>query len=300
MIIVAGENVVDLVPAGGGMLRPALGGGPANVAVAAARLGAPVALAARLGGDAFGAAFRARLVESGVDTRFLVDTADPSALALATVGPEGVARFDFWLAGAADFGWRDAELPAADPGDILHVGSLAAFLPPGADAVERWASRHRPQCTIAFDPNLRPVALSRPDSLVRLERLAHLAHVVKASDEDLLLAYPHRPAMDTARRWLETAEPGGGPDLVVVTHGRAGATALTRDGALTVAPPPIEVADTIGAGDTAMGALLVTLATKSTVDKEALRFVCTAAALACTRPGADPPGAAEVAAALAR
>src|SRR5258705_6815405 len=95
MIVVTGENVVDLIPQPDGALRPALGGGPANIAVAAARLGAPVAMAARLGGDSFGAAFGRRLIESNVDGRYLRSTADPSTLALATIAADGSARFDF-------------------------------------------------------------------------------------------------------------------------------------------------------------------------------------------------------------
>src|SRR5258706_1224684 len=147
MIVVTGGNVVDLIPQPDGALRPALGGGPANIAVAVARLGAPVTMAARLGGDIFGAAFRRRLVESEVDGRYLRDTADPSTLALASIAADGSARFDFWHQGAADFGWRDGQLPELEAGDIAHIGSLAAFLPPGADVVERWAAGLRPQCT---------------------------------------------------------------------------------------------------------------------------------------------------------
>lgn len=305
MIIVVGENVVDLVPAGRGLLRSALGGGPANTAVAAARLGAPVALAARLSRDAFGAAFRARLAAAGVDGRYLISAIQPSALALATVSPDGVAQYDFWLAGAADFCWRDAELPVPPPGAVLHLASLAAFLPPGADVVERWARRHRPQCMVTFDPNLRPVALARPDSLVRLERLVDLAHVVRLSDDDALLAYPDVAPLTTARRWVAQ-----GPALVVLTHGPGGATALSGAVEVTVPAPDVPVVDTIGAGDTVMGALLTALHRRGVLSPAAirtltsveltaiLRYACTAAALACTRPGAHPPSGAEVDAAL--
>jgi len=298
VIIVAGENVVDLLPAGDGLLRPALGGGPANVAVAAARLGAPVAMAARLGRDAFGTAFRRRLEASGVDTRYLVRTTEPSALALATLTDDGEAGYDFWLAGAADFGWRGSELPDPRPGDILHVGSLAAFLPPGADVLAGWVQRHRPRCTITFDPNLRAVALSAPGARERLERLVRLAHVVRASDQDLRLAYPEAEPLATARRWLADADPDGGPRLVVLTHAAAGATALTPATGVSATPPPVTVVDTIGAGDAAMGALLAALHADQARDlADMLRFVCAAGALACTRPGADPPGLAEVLAA---
>ncbi len=293
MIVVAGEQVVDLVPVGDGLLRAALGGGPANTAIAAARLGAPTALAARIGRDSFGGAFLGRLEASGVDTRFVVRTGQPSALALATVDGAGEAHYDFWLTGAADFGWRATELPQLDPGDTIHLGSLAAFLPPGADTLERWALAHQDRCRITFDPNIRAVALDRPDSLVRLERLAELANVIRVSAGDLSHAYPTVAPIDTARRWLRHAQ------LVVLTHGALGATALTSFATIDIPAPQVSTVDTIGAGDTATGALLAWLQTHDWPSNEdslrdLLTFICAAAALTCTRVGADPPTLAEV------
>lgn len=295
MIVVAGENVVDLVPEDAGLLRPILGGGPANIAVATAHLGAPVAMAARLGGDPFGAAFRRRLTAAGVDPRFLVQSADPSALALVTF--EGAdARYDFWLSGGADFNWHAAELPELDASDVLHLGSLAAFLPPGADVLAGWAARHRQVGLVTLDPNLRPIVLAdRPAALARLESLAATAHVVKASVEDLRAAYPEHTPEQVARRWLA----GPGPALVVLTRGSAGVGLLTRTGRFEVSTPTVRVVDTIGAGDAAMGALLATVHERGLPgvlrDPEGtLRRVCAAGTLACTRAGASPPDPEEV------
>jgi fructokinase len=248
-------------------------------------------MAARLGGDPFGAAFRERLVDSTVDGRYLRDTADPSTLALASIGADGSARFEFWHRGAADFGWRDGELPHLAAGDIAHIGSLGAFLPPGADTVERWATGLRPQCTVTFDPNLRPVSLAESGAVERLERLVRLADVVKASEDDLLLAYPTVPVVDSARRWLAVL----GPRLVLVTRGGDGITSFSADGERTVPAPTVSVVDTIGAGDAAMGAVLACLHRTGAVD---LEYVVAVATLACTRPGADAPTAAEVSAFL--
>jgi fructokinase len=295
MIIVTGESVADLLPAGDGLLRLALGGGPANTAVAAARLGAPVTFAARFGADTFGRAFRQRMTEAGVDLRYATDVAAPSSLALATLDASGAALYDFWLAGAADF--TAAALPVPADGDILHTGSLAAYWAPGADVIEAWLAEHRHRTTITLDVNLRPIVLlEQPDALDRLERLVRLAHVVKASDDDLALAYPGREPEAVAREWLSVP----GPDLVVVTEGERGVRAFARDGARAqAAAPRIDVADTIGAGDAAMGALLTAIS-ESGLDgvaarlEETLRYVCAVAALACTRPGAYAPTAADV------
>ncbi len=295
MIVVAGENVVDLVPEAGGLLRPALGGGPATIAVAAARLEAPVAMVARLGADAFADAFAARFTEAGVATKYLVRSPDPSALALASIGVEGSARFDFWLAGAADFGWRASELPELPTGDILHLGSLAAFLPPGADVLIDWAAEHRRHGVVTVDPNLRPVSLAH---LHRLDALLACANVVKVSEDDLLLAFPDARPEDVCQRWLDA-----GRELVVLTRGGRGLVGFAVGQQVTVSPPVVAVVDTIGAGDSTMGALLTLIARIGLVGVladlgDALRFAGTAGALACTRPGADPPWAAELSAAL--
>ncbi len=302
MIIVLGENVADLIPAGDGLLRVALGGGPANTAVAAARLGGAVEFAARFGADAFADRFRKRLADAGVDLSAARTVDAPSAVAVAAVDAVGVARYDFWLNGAADFGATDlaVDLPVPSPGDILHVGSLAAYWPPGADAIEAWLARWRDQCTVTFDVNLRPFVLERhPDALDRLERLIRLAHIVKASDEDVAHAYPGSEFVQVAGAWLAR-----GPELVMLTHGGDGASAHTAGHApVLVGAPRIVVADTIGAGDAAMAALLVQLAARGRhavrddLDN-ALRYVCATAAVACTRPGAYAPGPDEVTAML--
>jgi fructokinase len=295
MIIVAGENVADLIAVEGGLLRPALGGGPANTAVAAARLGAAVSFAARFGADAFGRAFRERLAAAGVDLSHAVQLPVPSSLALATIDESGAASYDFWLHGAADF--SATPLPGPAEGDILHIGSLAAYLSPGADVIEDWVTRSPAAVPVTLDVNLRPIVLAEPGAVARLDRLVQRADVVKASDEDLQLAYPETDPEQTARRWLD-GRPG--PKLVVLTLGAHGALGLTRDGERVHVPAPrVEVADTIGAGDALMGALLAELAAtgvKGLCDNldQALRFVTAAAALACTKPGAYAPTRAEV------
>ena len=295
MIVIAGENVVDLVPAPGGALLPTLGGGPANIAVAVARLDAPVAMVARLGADAFGEAFAARFTAAGVATKYLVRSSDPSTLALATIAPDGSARYDFWLSGAADFGWQPGELPELPVGDILHVGSLAAFLPPGADAVLDWAREHRRRGVVTFDPNLRPVGLPHLD---RLDALSACANVIKVSEDDIRLAYPGQNPELVCRRWLAT-----GRELVVLTRGGQGLIGFAVGQRVAVAPPLVDVADTIGAGDTTMGALLILISRIGLVGvladlRPSLRYAATAGALACTRPGADPPTSEELTAAL--
>lgn len=294
-IIISGENVADLLTAGPGLLRIALGGGPANTAMAAAALGGEVSFAARFGSDAFGQAFRDRLDTAGVDLSHARDVAAPSALALATLDANGAASYDFWLEGAADF--AATELPPVGRDDLQHLGSLVAYWPPGADVAESWIEGS--QGTVTLDVNLRPIVLERqPDAVDRLERLVRRADVVKASDDDLRMAYPDTDPERTARGWLGLE--GGRTSLVVITLGSDGAVGLTGDGRRVHVPAPkVEVADTIGAGDAAMGALLTRLASRGVSGvcdelEETLRFTVAVAALACTEAGAHAPSAREV------
>jgi fructokinase len=318
VLAVIGENIIDLVPieAGHGD-APAygayVGGSPANVAVAASRLGCEVALIARVSRDVFGQRIRDRLAADGVDGRYLIPAAEPSSLAVVTFDDERRASYDFWLTGTADWQWADAELPSPLAADVtvVHAGSLAAFLEPGASAIERLlrAERERGQVTISLDPNVRPAIVAGPDGDLgparsRVERLVGLAHVVKASDEDVAHLYPGQTAAEAARAWLDL-----GPALVVLTRGADGALALSRSATVAVPAPVVQVADTVGAGDTFSGALLHGLDTAgllgaagsaklASLDADELGAIIAAAtaaaALNCTRPGANPPSAVEL------
>ena len=109
VIAVLGEAVVDLVEQGSGLYRAHPGGSPLNVAVGLGRLGRPVALHARISGDAFGRMFRRHLEASGVEDRALVAASEPSTLAVAAVDPAGVASYDFWVNGTTDWQWTAAD-----------------------------------------------------------------------------------------------------------------------------------------------------------------------------------------------
>jgi fructokinase len=309
MLTVLGEAVVDLVAEDDRRFVAHPGGFAVNVAVGLGRLGQPVSLAARLSRDTFGELFRAHLAGSGVDPRHLVDAAEPSTLALATLDADGVARYDFWATGTADWQWTEAELAGVvdDDPDALHTGSLALELEPGAgrivDLLARLAAGGR--ATISYDPNVRMARLGPVEAgRAAVERVVALAHLVKVSAEDLAWLYPGEEPVAAATRWA-----GAGPELVVVTLGPDGAVALGPDRrAVHRDTPRFEVVDTVGAGDAFSAGLLGALAERGAlgrgrsglagVDLPAVLDRATlVAALTCTRPGADPPTLAEVAAA---
>jgi fructokinase len=307
MLTVLGEAIVDLVAEGERRFVAHPGGSPLNVAVGLGRLGQPVSLAARLSHDSFGAMFRQHLAASGVDPRHLVDAPEPSSLAVATLDAAGVAVYDFWTEGTADWQWTDAELAGVvgDDTDALHTGSVALELEPGAGRIVDLLGRVKGRTAISYDPNVR-MARDRPVEAGRaaVERVVALADVVKVSSEDLDWLYPGEEPVAAAARWA-----AAGPALVVVTLGGDGAVGLRAGGEQVRRPsPPVTVVDTVGAGDAFSSGLLGALAERgalagagaglSDVDLgPVLERAALVAALTCARPGADPPTRAEVTAA---
>ena len=307
MFVVVGEALIDLVgQRGGRTLAAHPGGSPANVALGLARLGVPVALKTRLGRDAFGEMISAHLEASGVLVDGGPEGGVSTSLAIATLAA-GIASYDFRI------DWDVGPLaPLPIEARCLHTGSLATVLPPGeasvVDLVEREHKRGR--VTVSYDPNVRPALLgdaarARPD----IERLVALSDVVKVSDEDLRWLYPDRRDEDVAQAWLAS-----GPALVVVTRGGAGVYAVSAGLELHRRAVPIDLVDTVGAGDSFTSGLLDGLHRAdlvggarrdalAAIDEATLRSVVDAAALiaaiTCSRPGADPPTRAEVDAALA-
>lgn len=308
-MVVVGEALIDLVPAGpDGLFAAVPGGSPANVAVGLARLGVPTRMLARLAGDAFGRRLAAHLAGNGVDLSLAPAAAEPSSLAIVTVAPDGAAEYDFRVSGTADWQWTPAELAGAlDAGALaVHAGSLAMTMPPGAAVLESFLAGARETAVVSYDPNCRPALMGDPAAVrPHIERLIGLADVVKASADDVAWLYPGSALAAVAGDWLSR-----GPTLVVITCGPEGALAVGAAAGRVDRPGrPVAVVDTVGAGDSFSAALLAGLYRRGLLGaahRDALRRVPaaelavlldeagTAAALTCTRAGADPPTAAEL------
>lgn len=324
-LLVAGEVLVDLLPARAEAagtasmdLAARFGGSPANVAVGLARLDIPVSFAGRLSRRGYGPWLRAHLDAEGVALDTAVDAAEPCTLAVVSLDAAGVASYEFYGPDTADWAWRAPELP--DPtqlaGACVHTGSLATGIQPGAGVLADWLRRLRRQgdVAISYDPNIRPTILGDGDlDRTVVAPVLASAHLVKVSEEDLAVLHPGRPAEETVADWLAGpagsagAEQGAGPELVVVTGGQQGATAWHRDGRRLSRPvPPIEVVDTVGAGDAFTAGLLASLDRQGVLSPAGLAKLGTdelttavdyanrVAAVTCTRPGADPPRRAEL------
>ena len=282
---VAGEALIDLVPAGDER-KPIVGGGPANTAKALAKLGIPTSFIGGISSDRYGDLISSEL--ANVDLGLSLRSNLPTALAIVTLDESGSASYEFKLEDTATFDFSREWLPIAAP-DVLHIGTLATIIEPGASELFKWAKGlHVP---IIFDPNIRPSVLADKSRYREaVEQWIGISRVVKLSSEDLeWLGYE-----DTSNFF----ELGAG--LVVVTHGSKGLTGYTKSGSVSVPGVEVEVVDTVGAGDT-VGAILVEGLIKhgfsSLLDEklfEVLTRAARAASLTCSRVGANPPTAEEL------
>ncbi|MFC4613772.1 carbohydrate kinase [Cellulomonas algicola] len=300
--LVIGEALIDAVRRPDGSRAEHPGGSPANVALGLGRLGREVDLLTWLGLDAEGDAVRRHLEASHV--RVLQGDRSPARTPVATahLDAQGVATYEFDLEWDLPSTWDEL---AGDP-VVVHTGSIAAVLQPGGARVAHEVSRRQGTSTITYDPNLRPALMGSPaHAQPYVDALVRLADVVKVSDEDLAWLHPGVAPAEIAEEWSRS-----GPALVVVTHGGEGAFASTSAGArITVPAPKVQVADTVGAGDSFMGGLIDGLWSAGLLGadrREALRDVDAAtvervlercariAAITVSRPGANPPTSAEL------
>ena len=307
MIGVCGEALIDFTPIelGGDLVyKPLPGGSPCNVAVGLARLGKPTAFIGKLSNDPFGDILREHLTKNGVDLRWMVRGDEPSALAFVIPSDDGGHDFAFYGSDTAEQSMTDADVPAAFPIDVtaLHFGSYSLMLGESARTYETLMRRESGSRVISLDPNVRPTLFpDRAQYRQRIESLLPLATLIKASAEDLAWLYSDECYMEIAARWLDM-----GPALVVVTLGENGAIGLSGDAVVRVHGLPVDVVDTVGAGDAFMSALLAWLDDRDLLSSQALEcltegtlgdaleYANRSAAITCTRKGAEPPTRAQI------
>lgn len=247
-VLCLGEALVDIIIRDGESSEH-VGGSPLNVACGLAALGVNTLIAGWWGKDERGKAIEEFALGHGVNIVPGSNSAAKTAVAYAHLDEEGRATYEF------DLEWAVPELP--EPGSLahLHTGSFAATLEPGASAVLAAVKAMAIRGTVSYDPNARPALMGTPAAVRgRIEEIISLADVVKASDEDIAWLYgPETPVEEVIRRWA-----ANGPGLVVATRGPWGAYAVLsgdRD-MLVIDPLNVEVADTVGAGDSFMAGLL--------------------------------------------
>jgi fructokinase len=280
-VLVVGESLVDIVLGSDGeQLSVSPGGSPMNVTVGLARLGVPVRLITCLGADEYGGLIREHVAASGVEL-LARPLGGPTSTATARLDDQGRASYEFKL------DWEPGSLPLTDDLACLHVGSLGTVVEPGdADVlslVERAAETGLP---ISYDPNVRPGV--SPDPVALWRRVRHLADrstIVKMSDEDLAYLQPDRPVGDV----LGDLVRGSRTEVAVVTRGAHGASGADRARSVELVSQPVDVVDTVGAGDAFMAGLLAAYWSGERDVLELMSAAMTVAAVTCGRRGADPP-----------
>jgi fructokinase len=287
-IWVCGEVLIDVLPSG-----PVVGGGPANTAKALARLGHDVHFIDGISSDAFGQSARAELLRDGVNLDLAQLSDKPTCTATVTLDAAGAASYEFLIDGTATFDFAASWLP--DPyryqPQVLHIGTLVTVIEPGASALYDWAMQVAEFAPIVFDPNIRPsVQPDRDLYEAAVEKWAALSAVIKVSDDDLAWLFPGQSIDDVANRWISD-----GVFLVVVTRGANGLVGFTADGRVEVPGVKVDVIDTVGAGDTVGAIVVEAMVAHGLIELrgEVLRSVLTraaaAAAITCSRQGAQPP-----------
>ncbi|WP_020394693.1 carbohydrate kinase family protein [Thiolinea disciformis] len=316
MFVVCGEALFDVFLEHGTKLTETtlkfearVGGSPFNVAIGLARLDRSVAMLTGLSSDFLGERLMAVLQSEQVATHWITRKPAPTTLGFVQHGEDGVPAYAFYGNGAADRVLAPSDVAAFDLSQIsgLHVGSYSLVVDSAAQAYHQLIQQAAGKKLISIDPNIRLNV--EPNKAIWRERVADLlplVDMVKVSDEDIGLLYPDQDPEVVMQDWL-----GKGLKLLVLTRGSKGASLWSQQARVDIAAPTIKVVDTVGAGDTFQTALIDAVLTLRDASLDAWdkhltahtlekigRFAATAAAITCSRRGADLPKRAEVEAQL--
>ena len=307
MFLSCGEALFDLFPSAetdtGFIFDARIGGSPFNVAVGLSRLGCGAALFTGLSSDPLGRRLERTLKDEGVDTTYLVSKQNQTTLALVGVGPNGIPQYSFYGHDAADCSVSETDLPEL-PRSVaaMHFGSYSLVVEPTGSSLLQLARRNHDGRLVSFDPN--PRLNIEPDAgrwRRRVEAFSEIADLIKVSDEDLEMLFPGDDIDSAISRWSSR-----GVQLIVVTRGGDGALVSLRGEVFESSGRTVEVVDTVGAGDSFQAGLLCGLneldkATKAGLSEVSLDechrvvdFAMAAAAMTCTRRGADLPRRSEL------
>ncbi|MDX6333756.1 MAG: fructokinase [Streptosporangiaceae bacterium] len=296
MILVAGESLIDLIVGPDDGVHASPGGGPFNAVRTIARLGQPTRFLGRFSADPFGQLLTGKLAQDGVELAVPGWVPEPTALAIVALGARGVPEYWFHVAQTAGFVLDQTTAQQALQADVtaLHIGSLGLVVDPMAAELERLVAGLAPDVLLLLDPNWRAQAI--PDADAHRARIRHIlprTDILKTSTEDLSFLVPGRGSAEAARILL-----GWGARCVLLTDGPSSVRAFTGGDELAVQVPPVEVVDTVGAGDAFGGAFLAWWAERGLAREDLARSpqllaAVTAAArvasLTCARAGAEPP-----------
>lgn len=307
MIVCCGEALIDMLPrrteAGESAYLPMNGGSIFNTAIALGRLGVSTGFFSGFSTDFFGDSLQQGLRDSHVSLDYSKVHDKPSTLAFVKL-ENGHARYSFFDDNSANRMLTQKDLPKLkDDVKALHFGSISLISEPAASTHAALLKRESKKRVICIDPNIRPTVIkSKTPYLARVNQLIGLTDILKISDEDVRWMTGHADFATAARKWLKA-----GAKLVVITKGGEGVEAFTSSYSITRASIPVQVVDTVGAGDTFTAGLLASLSKAGALTKKGLAsldqatlitcldFAARAAAITCSRAGANPPWAHELA-----
>jgi len=294
---VAGEVLIDLIPEGSER-NPIVGGGPANTAKALSKIGIDTQFIDGISTDDYGQMAKNELVASGVKLDYVKYSDKPTCLAIVLLSDSGSASYEFVIENTATFDFTPDWLPnpQSERPLLLHIGTLAIAIEPGASVLFNWAQSVAKVAPIVFDPNIRPAVISdREKYVIQVERWVSISSAVKVSDEDIKWLYPSLEIDQVVNNWLAK-----GPSLIVVTYGDKGLAGYRVGEKVIVDAVKVAVADTVGAGDI-VGAILVEAIVKDGLDtlsgvrlEMMLKRAAKAAAITVSRSGANPPTLREI------
>ena len=294
---VAGEVLIDLILEGADR-KPIVGGGPANTARALARLGIDTQFIDGISSDQYGQMAKNELLTAGAKLDYVKYSDKQTCLAIVSLSESGSATYEFVIKNTTTFDFTSEWLPnpQTDHPSLLHIGTLATVIEPGASVLFEWAQSVVKVAPIVFDPNIRPAVISdREQYLAQVERWVAISSAVKVSDDDINWLYPFLEIEQVVNDWLTK-----GPSLIVVTYGDKGLTGYRKGEKVSVDAVKVKVADTVGAGDT-VGAILVDAIVKDGLGslmgsrlEMMLKRATKAAAITVSRVGANPPTSEEL------
>ena len=294
---VIGEVLIDLIP-DGSERKPIVGGGPANTAKALSKLGIDTQFIDGISTDDYGQMANEELVSAGVKLDHVKYSDKPTCLAIVSLSDLGSASYEFVIENTATFDFNSDWLPnpQTERPSLLHIGTRATVIEPGASILFEWAQSVLKVAPIVFDPNIRPAVISdREQYVMQVERWVSISSAVKVSDEDIKWLYPSLEIDQVVNNWLTK-----GPSLIVVTYGDKGLAGYRVGEKVSVDAVKVAVADTVGAGDT-VGAILVEAIVKDGLNSLSgvrlemmLKRAAKAAAITVSRTGANPPSLKEI------
>jgi fructokinase len=294
---VAGEVLIDLIPDVSDR-KPIVGGGPANTAKALSKLGIDAHFIDGISSDEYGQMAKKVLAASGVKLDYIKYSDKPTCLAIVLLSVSGSASYEFAMKNTATFDFTPDWLPnpQTERPSLLHIGTLATVIEPGASVLFDWAQSVAKVAPIVFDPNIRPAVISnRKQYVMQVEQWISISSAVKVSDEDIKWLYPSLEIEQVVNNWLTK-----GPSMIVVTYGDKGLAGYRVGEKVSVDAVKVLVADTVGAGDT-VGAILVEAIVNDGLDSLSggklemmLKRAAKAAAITVSRSGANPPTAKEI------